>query len=52
MKAKEVEEIARRLSDTYGVHLTKSSMFNKLHKINQQKIRKKVYELQQNLSIG
>ena len=52
MKAKEAEEIARRLSDTYGIHLTKSAMFNKLHKINQQKIRKKVYELQQNVSIG
>ena len=52
MKAKEVEEIARRLSDTYGIHLTKSSMFNQLHRIDQQKIRKKVYELQYNLSIG
>ena len=52
MKAKEVEEIARRLSDTYGIRLTKSSMFNQLHRIDQQKIRKKVYELQHNLSIG
>jgi hypothetical protein len=52
MKAKEIEEIARTLSDSYGIHLSKSSMFNKLHKINQQKIRRKVYEMQQNLSIG
>lgn len=52
MKAKEVEEFARKLSDSYGIHLTKSAMFNKLHKIDQQKIRKKVYELQHNLSIG
>ena len=52
MKAKEVEEFARKLSDSYGIHLTKSSMFNQLHRINQQKIRKKVYELQHNLSIG
>jgi len=52
MKAKEIEEIARTLSDSYGIHLSKSSMFNKLHKIDQQKIRKKVYEMQQNLSIG
>ena len=52
MKAKEVEEIARRLSDSHGIHLTKSSMFNKLHRIDQQKIRKKVYEMQHNLSIG
>ena len=52
MKAKEVEEIARKLSDSYGIHLTKSAMFNKLHRIDQQKIRKKVYELQHNPSIG
>ncbi len=52
MKAKEVEEIAHRLSDTYGINLSKSSMFNKLHRIDQQKIRKRVYELQHNLSIG
>lgn len=52
MKTKEVEEIARRLSDSHGIHLTNSSMFNQLHKIDQQKIRKKVYELQHNLSIG
>jgi hypothetical protein len=51
MKAKEVEDIAQRLSDTYGIHLTKSSMFNKLHRIDQQKIRRKVYEMQHNLSI-
>jgi hypothetical protein len=52
MRPKEVEEIAHKLSDTYGIHLTKSTMFNKLHKIDQQKVRKKVYELQHNLSIG
>jgi len=52
MKAKEVEEIARRLSDSHGIHLTKSSMFNQLHKIDQQKIRQKIYEMQHNLSIG
>lgn len=52
MKAKEVEEIARKLADSYGIHLTKSSMFNELHRIDQQKVRGKVYELQNNLSIG
>ena len=52
MKANEVEDIARKLSDSYGIHLSKSSMFNKLHKIDQQKVRKKVYDLQNNLSIG
>jgi hypothetical protein len=52
MKAKEVEDIAQRLSDTYGIHLTKSSMFNQLHRIDQQKIRRRVYEMQNNLSIG
>ena len=52
MKAKEVEEIARKLSDSYGIHLSRSGMFNKLHKIDQQKVRRKVYEMQHNLSIG
>ena len=52
MKANEVEDIARKLSDSYGIHLSKSLMFNKLHKIDQQKVRKKVYDLQNNLSIG
>ena len=52
MKAKEVEEIARKLSDSYGIHLSKSGMFNKLHKIDQQKVRRKVYEMRHNLSIG
>ena len=43
MKAKEVEEIARRLSDTYkgeknkrSIRLTKSAMFNQLHRIDNQ----------------
>ena len=52
MKAKEVEEIACKLLDSYGIHLSKSSMFNKLHKIDQQKVRMRVYEMQQNLLIG
>jgi len=52
MKSKEVEKIARMLSDSYGIHLSRSGMFNKLHKIDQQKVRRKVYEMRHNLSIG
>lgn len=51
MKAKEIQDIARKLSDSYGIHLTKSEVFNKLHAIDQRKIRKKVYEMQRNLPI-
>ena len=52
MKAKEIQDIARKLSGIYGIHLTKSEVFNKLSVIDQHKVRDRVYRMNLNTLIG